>query len=130
MTPGRSGTLWRMQDLDGLARRLDAFAEARDWAQFHTPKNLVMALAGEVGELVAEFQWLTPDEAADVMRSDAEAAARIRAELGDVMIYLVRLATVLGVNLSDAANEKIDTNEKRYAAREYRGSARKAPKLE
>jgi NTP pyrophosphatase (non-canonical NTP hydrolase) len=119
-----------MQDFDGLARRLDAFAEARDWAQFHTPKNLVMALAGEVGELVAEFQWLTPDETATVMSADPDAAARIRAELGDVTIYLVRLASVLGVDLIHAAHQKIDANEKRYAAGTYRGSARKASSTE
>jgi NTP pyrophosphatase (non-canonical NTP hydrolase) len=116
-----------MSDLDALARRLEQFANARDWAQFHTPKNLAMALAGEVGELVAEFQWLTPDQAASVMTEDAEAAARIRAELGDVTNYLVRLADVLGVDLFQAANAKIDANEKRYPADTFRGSARKAP---
>jgi hypothetical protein len=68
-----------MSDLDALARRLEQFADARDWAPFHTPKNLAMALAGEVGELVAEFQWLTPEQAATVMTDDVEAAARIRA---------------------------------------------------
>jgi NTP pyrophosphatase (non-canonical NTP hydrolase) len=117
-----------MQDLDGLARRLDDFAEARDWAQFHTPKNLAMALAGEVGELVAEFQWLTPDESAAVMTADPDAADRIRAEIGDVTNYLVRLASALGVDMIAAAHAKIDANEKRYAAQAYRGSARKAPK--
>jgi NTP pyrophosphatase (non-canonical NTP hydrolase) len=76
-----------MSDLHALARRLEQFANARDWAQFHTPKNLAMALAGEVGELVAEFQWLTPEQAVTVMTGDAEAAARIRAELGDVANY-------------------------------------------
>ena len=123
----QSGTLAAMSDLDALARRLEQFADARDWAQFHTPKNLAMALAGEVGELVAEFQWLTPEQAATVMAEDAEAAARIRAELGDVTNYLVRLADVLGVDLIQAANAKIDANEKRYPADTYRGSIRKAP---
>ena len=116
-----------MSDLDALARRLEQFADARDWAQFHTPKNLAMALAGEVGELVAEFQWLTPDQAASVMTDDAETAARIRAELGDVTNYLVRLGDVLGVDLVEAAHAKIDANEARYPADTYRGSARKAP---
>jgi NTP pyrophosphatase (non-canonical NTP hydrolase) len=116
-----------MSDLDALARRLDQFADARNWAQFHTPKNLAMALAGEVGELVAEFQWLTPEQAATVMTDDAEAAARIRAELGDVTNYLVRLADVLGVDLVEAAHAKIDANDERYPADTFRGSARKAP---
>lgn len=117
-----------MSDLDDLARRLDRFADARDWTQFHTPKNLAMALAGEVGELVAELQWLTPEEAERVMADDPDAAARIRAELGDVTNYLVRLATVLGVDLIAAAHAKIDANDRRYPADTYRGSARKAPR--
>lgn len=117
-----------MSDLDVLARRLEEFAEARDWGQFHTPKNLAMALAGEVGELVAEFQWLTPEQAATVMTDDPAVAAQIRAEIGDVTIYLVRLASVLGVDLIDAANAKIDDSERRYPADSYRGSARKAPR--
>jgi len=116
-----------MSDLDALARRLEQFADARDLAQFHNPKNLALALAGEVGELLAEFQWLTPDQAASVMTEDVEAAARIWAELGDVTNYLVRLADVLGVDLIQAANAKIDANDKRYPADRYRGSARKAP---
>jgi NTP pyrophosphatase (non-canonical NTP hydrolase) len=86
-----------------------------------------MALAGEVGELVAEFQWLTPEQAASVMAEDVEAAARIRAELADVTNYLVRLADVLGVDLIQAANAKIDANDKRCPADTYRGSTRKAP---
>lgn len=112
--------------LDELAARLREFAAARDWEQFHTPKNLAMALAGEVGELIAELQWLTPDEAARVM-ADPEAAARMRSELADVTIYLVRLASVLGVDLLAAAQEKLAEVETRYPATSYRGSARKAP---
>jgi NTP pyrophosphatase (non-canonical NTP hydrolase) len=115
-----------MHDLDDLARRLDEFTEERDWAQFHTPKNLAMALAGEVGELIAEFQWLTSDESNSIMATDEAAAARIRSELADVTIYLVRLASVLGVNLVAAAHAKIDENAVRYNPHQYRGSARKA----
>jgi NTP pyrophosphatase (non-canonical NTP hydrolase) len=103
-----------------------AFTEARDWQQFHTPKNLAMALAGEVGELLAEFQWLTPDESARVM-SDADAGARVAAEIGDVMIYLSRLADVLGVDLVDAARSKLADSAKRYTIEGSRGSVRKAP---
>jgi NTP pyrophosphatase (non-canonical NTP hydrolase) len=116
-----------MSDLAALARRLEQFADARDWAQFHNPKNLAMALAGEVGELVAEFQWLTPEQATTVMTDDAEAAAQIRAELGDVTNYLVRLADILGLDLVQAANAKIDANDKRYPADTVRASARKTP---
>ncbi|HEX6519804.1 MAG TPA: nucleotide pyrophosphohydrolase [Streptosporangiaceae bacterium] len=114
--------------LDELAVRLREFAAAREWEQFHTPKNLAMALAGEVGEILAELQWLTPEEAARVM-ADPEAAARMRSELADVTIYLIRLADLLGVDLIEAARAKIAENECRYDAERYRGSARKAPPL-
>jgi NTP pyrophosphatase (non-canonical NTP hydrolase) len=111
-------------ELTDLAVRLREFARARDWEQFHTPKNLAMALAGEVGELVAEFQWLTPAESGD---PDPAALARMRTELGDVLLYLVRLADVLGVDLVEAAVDKLADNDRRYDAERYRGSARKAP---
>ncbi|GAA2288283.1 nucleotide pyrophosphohydrolase [Nonomuraea roseoviolacea subsp. roseoviolacea] len=112
-------------ELEDLAARLRAFARTRDWEQFHTPKNLAMALAGEAGELVAEFQWLTPDESASL---DPAALDRVRGELGDVTAYLVRLADVLGIDLVEAARAKLDENEHRYDPALYRGSARKAPK--
>lgn len=111
-------------ELECLAARLREFARVRDWEQFHTPKNLAMALAGEVGELVAEFQWLTAEESA---RPDPETLARIRKELGDVTLYLVRLADVLGVDLMAAAHAKLEDNDRRYDAERYRGSAKKAP---
>lgn len=97
----------------GLTERLREFAAERDWEQFHTPKNLAMALAGEVGELVAEFQWLTPEESARVM-ADPEAGARVRAEIGDVMIYLTRLADRLGLDLVEAATDKLAEAAIRY----------------
>jgi NTP pyrophosphatase (non-canonical NTP hydrolase) len=102
-----------MSDLPDLTERLREFARARDWEKFHTPKNLAMALAGEVGELVAELQWLTEAEAAVVMR-DAAAAARIRSETADVFLYFLRLADVLGVDLAEVAHAKIDENEVRF----------------
>jgi NTP pyrophosphatase (non-canonical NTP hydrolase) len=101
--------------LDDLSNRLRDFAAARGWEQFHTPKNLVMALSGEVGELIALFQWLTPGESAGVL-SDPERKAEVLDELADVMIYLVRLADVLGVDLLAAADAKIDRNEHRFPA--------------
>ena len=96
-----------------LTARVRAFADDRDWQRFHTPKNLAMALAGEVGELLAELQWLTPEESTAVM-ADAEHGARVRAELGDVMIYLTRLADVLGIDLVDAALDKLADSARRY----------------
>jgi NTP pyrophosphatase (non-canonical NTP hydrolase) len=98
--------------LDDLAREVRAFAEERNWPKYHTAKNLAMALAGEVGELVAEFQWLTPEEAKRENLS-AEQLATISHEIGDVLIYLVRLGDVLGVDLLQAATEKVEINRGR-----------------
>jgi NTP pyrophosphatase (non-canonical NTP hydrolase) len=97
-----------------LVTRLREFAAARDWEQYHTPKNLAMALAGEAGELTALFQWLTPQESAEVMLADPDRAAKIEDELADVLLYLVRLSDVLGVDLIAAAHAKIDRNEHRF----------------
>ena len=115
--------------LDGLTAALRRFADDRDWGQYHTPKNLVMALVGEVGELVEHFQWLTPEQSLQVM-SDATGARRVADELADVLIYLVRLADVLGVDLLDATRTKVEANARRYPADRVRGSADKAPPLE
>jgi NTP pyrophosphatase (non-canonical NTP hydrolase) len=117
-----------MRDIGELTERLRDFAAARDWEQFHTPKNLAMALAGEAGELLAEFQWLTPEEAAGIM-ADPQVACQVRSELADVFLYLTRLADVLGVDLLACAADKLAENERRYDAVTYRGSRRKAPRL-
>ena len=87
-----------------------------------------MALAGETGELLAEFQWLTPEQSRRVM-DDEETGARVRAELADVFLYATRLADVLGIDLLEAAHDKVDENERRYDTGTYRGTARKAPPL-
>jgi dCTP diphosphatase len=111
--------------IDELQRRIREFARERDWEQFHTPKNLAMALSGEVGELVEILQWLTPEEAAAVMES--ERAADVEDELADVLIYLLRLADVLDIDLLAAAGSKLVRNERRYPAREVRGRADHKP---
>ncbi|GAA1274644.1 nucleotide pyrophosphohydrolase [Sphaerisporangium rubeum] len=117
-----------MSELGELAVRMRRFAHEREWERFHTPKNLAMALAGEAGEVLAELQWLTPEESARVM-DDEEAAGRLRGEVADVTLYLVRLADVLGIDLVAAAHAKLDESDRRYTVAEYRGSARKAPPL-
>ncbi|MGN9908113.1 nucleotide pyrophosphohydrolase [Phytohabitans sp. LJ34] len=99
--------------LSDFQREVRAFTDARDWHRFHTPKNLAMALAGEVGELLAELQWLTPEESARVM-GDPDAGGRVAAEMGDVVIYLVRLADVLGIDLVDVARAKLADSARRY----------------
>lgn len=115
--------------IEGLTTALRHFADERDWAQFHTPKNLVMALVGEVGEVVEHFQWLTPEESVEVI-NDERNARHIAEELADVLIYLVRLADVLGVDLLEAARTKLEANAQRYPADRVRGSADKAPALD
>ena len=102
-----------MTDLERLTARLRAFAEARRWERFHTPKNLAMALAAEVGEVVEHFQWLTPEESSR-LAEDTEALDEVTDELADVGIYLLRLADVMGVDLAAAIDRKIDRNEERF----------------
>jgi dCTP diphosphatase len=99
--------------LNGLAAILRDFASARGWERYHTPKNLAMALAGETGELLACFQWLTPDESSRIMQ-DPNAAAAIESELADVLQYLIRLADVLGIDLAEAVRKKVRLNESRF----------------
>jgi dCTP diphosphatase len=105
--------------VQALQARLRAFAAARDWDQFHTPKNLAMALAGEAGELLELLQWLTPEQTAEIAR-DAYQKGRVSEELGDVLIYALRIADVLNVDIA-----KIQANESRYPANTVRGSAAK-----
>jgi NTP pyrophosphatase (non-canonical NTP hydrolase) len=104
-----------MGDIEDLQALLRDFAARRDWERFHDPKNLAMAVAGEVGELVAEFQWLTPAESFQAM-ADASIAARIRDEIADVAIYLLRLADVLSVDIAQAVSAKVARNEDRFPA--------------
>jgi NTP pyrophosphatase (non-canonical NTP hydrolase) len=107
--------------VDELALRLRDFAAERDWEPFHTPKNLAMALAGEVGELLEIFQWLTPEQATEVM--DSGRADDVRDELADVTIYLVRLADILGVDLLEVAHTKLERNHERFPPDDVRGRA-------
>ena len=110
------------QPLAALATRLREFADERDWDQFHSPKNLAMALAGEAGELVAEFQWMTETQSKS---PDPAQLARIRAECADVFNFLVRLADKLDIDLVAAAHAKIEDNARRYPADKVRGSSKK-----
>jgi NTP pyrophosphatase (non-canonical NTP hydrolase) len=108
--------------LEELAARLAEFARERDWDQFHSPKNLAMALAGEVGELLEHFQWLSEEQSRGLAPAAREAVAL---ELADVLLYLVRLSDQLGIDLSAAALRKIALNAEKYPAGQFRGSARK-----
>ena len=110
--------------ISDLQRQLRVFADERDWEQFHTPKNLVMALAGEVGELTEIFQWLTPGQSAAVL-SDPARAEHVREEIADVFAYLLRLCDVLGVDLEASMTEKIVKNAAKYPVEAARGRAAK-----
>jgi dCTP diphosphatase len=107
-----------------LAQELRRFAAERDWVQFHSPKNLVMALTGEVGELAEVFQWVTEDQSRTAA-SDPRTAQAVRDELADVTLYLVRLADVLGVDLDEAVRHKLTVNAAKYPIETVRGSSRK-----
>jgi NTP pyrophosphatase (non-canonical NTP hydrolase) len=109
--------------LDDLNRRLLAFARERDWEQFHSPKNLAMALAGECGELLEHFQWLTEAQSAGLEEAKRREVGR---EMADILIYLIRLAERLDLDLVAAAYEKIAVNEARYPVEKVRGDARRA----
>lgn len=109
--------------LTGLRLRLRDFAARRDWDQFHSPKNLAMALIAEAAELVEHFQWLTQSQSQQL---SASKLAEVRLELADILIYLVRIADKLDVDLAAAAREKIAINEQRYPADRVRGDSRRA----
>ena len=118
----------RLVDVDALARALETFATDRDWVRFHSPKNLVMALTGEVGELSELFQWM-PEDASGSAASDPRLAEPLRDELADVQAYLVRLASVLGVDLDAAARHKLAKNALKYPIATAYGSSKKYTEL-
>jgi NTP pyrophosphatase (non-canonical NTP hydrolase) len=110
-----------------LTEHLQQFASDRDWEQFHSPKNLAMALSVEVAEIVEHFQWLTEQQSRDL---DAAKRAQVAEELADALIYLVRLADQLEIDLLEAAERKLAINESKYPADRVRGSARKYSEYE
>jgi NTP pyrophosphatase (non-canonical NTP hydrolase) len=108
--------------LEILKQRLRTFAATRDWDQFHSPKNLVMALIAEAGELVEHFQWLSERESEELPRDKLE---EIELELADILIYLVRLADKLNIDLVEATRKKLKLNDEKYPADLVHGSAKK-----
>ncbi len=108
-------------ELTALVR---AFAESRDWQQFHTVRNLLLALVGETGELAAEFQWIGDDNIVKELQ-DSDKREAVGSELADVLIYLLRLSDVVGIDLAEELTKKIAINEKRYPADKAKGSAAK-----
>ena len=124
MTQSLEGIQQPLIDIERLSVALEQFADDRDWHQFHSPKNLVMALTGEVGELTEIFQWMT-EEQSRTATHDANTAQQIKDELADVMLYLVRLSSVLGINMNEALTQKLQRNVENYPADKVRGSSKK-----
>jgi NTP pyrophosphatase (non-canonical NTP hydrolase) len=111
-----------MPDLTDLTERMREFTEQREWARFHDPKSLILALVGEVGELAELFQWLPAGEARELTTQEP-LATRAGEEMADVLLYLVRLADVLDIDLADAARRKLDAGHQRYPAADFNGRA-------
>jgi dCTP diphosphatase len=114
-------------DFIQLKHRLRDFAKARDWEQFHSPKNLSMALSAEVAEIIEHFQWLTEEQSKTLPE---DKLAEVETELADTLIYLIRLADTLDIDLINAAENKIDINEKKYPVDKAKGNAKKYTELD
>ena len=110
--------------LKNLSERLDEFARDRDWEQFHSVRNLILALVGETGELAAEVQWVS-DADMESYLADPTKRSAIASEMADILNYLVRLADKLNVDLAEEALKKIDLNEDSYPVGKARGSSAK-----
>ena len=113
-------------EVQALIEDLRRFAQARDWAPFHSPKNLSMALAAEAGELLENFQWLTEAQSRTL---DAAKLEAVRSEVADVLLYLLQLSDALGIDPLEAARRKLAFNEQRYPVALSRGNARKHDEL-
>ena len=110
----------RQTSIDDLRQLVAAFVHERDWEQFHTPKNLAMALAIEAAELMEHFQWLTPEESSG-LASEPEKLAEVADELADVACYTLALCNALGIDLAEAVRSKMIKNAQKYPAEKFRG---------
>ena len=111
-----------MSEFEHIKSRLRTFVSDRDWDQFHSPKNLAMALSVEVAELVEHFQWLTEESSQNLK---ADKLDEVADEIADVQLYLIRLADKLGVDILKAVEQKMEKNEAKYPADKVRGSSKK-----
>jgi NTP pyrophosphatase (non-canonical NTP hydrolase) len=115
-----------MSDMQTLRTQLRDFTAARDWGQFHSPKNLAMALSAEAGELLEVFQWLTEEQSCAL---DAKTRSAASDEIADVLLYLIRLADQLGIDPLAEAQRKLEENERKYPVDKARGIAKKYTEL-
>lgn len=108
--------------MDDLVQKLRDFAKERDWEQFHSPKNLAMALSVEAAEILEMFQWMTQEQSRNL---SSDKLVKLKEELGDVMIYLTSLSEKFGIDPIKAAKEKIEINERKYPAEKVKGKSEK-----
>ena len=108
--------------MDDLIKKIRKFREERDWDQFHSPKNLAMALIVEASELAEHFQWLTEEQSGNL---PPDKLAEVKEEVGDVLIYVANLCDKLGINPIDAAHEKLEKNKEKYPVAVVRGKSYK-----
>lgn len=113
-------------DLDHIQKRIREFRDARDWMQFHNPKNLAISIVLEAGELLEHFQWKTPEESET---HAVKAKDEIADEIADVSVYLIELADNLGIDLEQAILKKLDKNAVKYPAEKARGTSKKYTEL-
>lgn len=116
-------------DLEKIFETQRQFARDREWEQFHTPKNLAMALAGEAGELLELFQWLTPEQSFEIAQT-SEKREELCDELADILYYLLRITDLLNIDINHALWAKIAKNAKKYPVELAKGSAKKYTELE
>jgi NTP pyrophosphatase (non-canonical NTP hydrolase) len=115
-----------MTEFDSLRDQLRAFAAVRDWGQFHSPKNLAIALSVEAGELLEHFQWLTEAQSREL---PPKMLAAVRDEVADVLLYLVRFCDELGIDPIAAAERKLVENDRKYPVDKARGNSTKYTEL-
>lgn len=115
-----------MSEIDKLKSRLKAFAKARDWSKFHSPKNLAMALTVETSELLEHFQWLTEEQSKNLT---PDTKNKVAEEMADVLLYLIMLSDNLGIDLVDSANQKLQENADKYPVDKAYGNSKKYTEL-
>jgi NTP pyrophosphatase (non-canonical NTP hydrolase) len=115
------------QNINSIKQLIRDFAEARDWDQFHSPKNLTMELSAEVSEIIEHFQWLTEEQSENLPQNKLK---EVETELADTLIYLIRLADKLDIDLWDATLNKIKINEQKYPVVKAKGNAKKYTEFE